>query len=151
MACGGTATSPSSMTASAANATVSFNGLGTDTATVTTYTESGFMVSVMSGDWSARATYGNPAPFIQFWAPGGSAVTGAIQVRAAELNYGVRHFSDHPSARALSTSDFTSPFAYGRNVERNSAHRWICAARLAASAAACCTVASAATASGIVP
>jgi carboxypeptidase family protein len=48
-----------------------------------TYAESGFTVSSMSGDWSVRTTYGNPAPFVQFWASGGSTATGEILVRAS--------------------------------------------------------------------
>lgn len=46
------------------------------------YSESGFTVSAMSGDWSVRTTYGNPAPFVQFWASGGSTASGEILVRA---------------------------------------------------------------------
>jgi Carboxypeptidase regulatory-like domain len=82
-ACGDLANSPSSIAASPGNATVGFNGLSIDDASVTTYTESGFKVSATSGDWSVRTTYGHPAPLIQFWAPGGSTVTGEIQVGAA--------------------------------------------------------------------
>ena len=41
-----------------------------------------------------------------------------------------------------STRAFTSPFACGRRRARNSAQRWTCAARLAASVAACCAIAS---------
>ena len=81
VACGGSATTPSSTLPAAA--TIGFNGLGGDGTSVTTYAESGFTVSAMSGDWSVRATYGNPAPFMQFWAQGGTAVSGEIQVRAS--------------------------------------------------------------------
>jgi hypothetical protein len=80
IACGGTMTSPSSSTGIA---TISFSGLTANGASVNLYTESGFSVSAMSGDWSVRTDYGHPTPFIQFWAPGGSTVTGEIQVRAA--------------------------------------------------------------------
>jgi len=81
VACGGSATTPSSTLPAAA--TIGFNGLGGDGTSVMTYAESGFTVSAMSGDWSVRATYGNPAPFMQFWAQGGTAVSGEIQVRAS--------------------------------------------------------------------
>ena len=37
----------------------------------------------MSGDWSVRTDYGHPAPFILFWASGGTTVTGEIRVTAA--------------------------------------------------------------------
>jgi hypothetical protein len=82
LACGGTATSPSS-TSTSADATIGFSGLTADGASITTYAESGFTVSPMSGDWSVRTTYGNPAPFVQFWASGGSMATGEVLVRAA--------------------------------------------------------------------
>ena len=80
---GGTTTSPSSGTSSAGDPTIGFSGLTFNGASVTTYTESGFTVSAVSGDWSVRTDYGNPAPFIQFWASGGTTVTGEIRVTAA--------------------------------------------------------------------
>jgi hypothetical protein len=83
VACGGTTTSPSSITSSTGSATISFSSLTADGASVTTYTESGFTVSAISGDWSVRTDYGNPRPFIQFWALGGSTVTGEVQVRTS--------------------------------------------------------------------
>ena len=83
IACGGTTTSPSSITSPTGNATISFSGLSANGASVTTYTESGLTVVAMSGDWSVRTDYGNPAPFLQFWAPGGNTVTGEIQVKAS--------------------------------------------------------------------
>jgi hypothetical protein len=82
LACGGTATSPSS-TSTSGNATIGFSGLTADGASMATYAESGFTVSSMSGDWSVRTTYGNPAPFVQFWASGGSTATGEILVTAS--------------------------------------------------------------------
>jgi Carboxypeptidase regulatory-like domain len=80
---GGTTTSPSSSTSSTGDPTIGFSGLSVNGASVTTYTESGFIVSAMSGDWSVRTDYGNPAPFIQFWASGGTIATGEIRVTAA--------------------------------------------------------------------
>ena len=41
----------------------------------------------------------------------------------SERDYPTLHFSDQPSANALSTSPLTSEFAYGRSCERNSAQR----------------------------
>jgi len=95
VACGGTTTSPSGVTSSTGgNATISFNGLSalpcsglppspSPSCAVITYTEAGFTVSAMSGNWSVRSDYGNPSPFIQFWAAGGTTVTGEIRVTAA--------------------------------------------------------------------
>lgn len=94
--CGGSmmsssATAPSSATAVSSapldSSTIGFSGLITDGAQVTSYAESTFRVSVTSGDWRARTTYGNPAPFIQFWAEAGSTVTGEIQVATASPTY----------------------------------------------------------------
>src|SRR5687768_16591060 len=84
IACGGgTATSPSPFASSSGIATVTFDSLIVDASPVTTYTESGVRVIAMSGDWSVRTTYGNPAPFIQFWAQAGSTVAGEIHITAA--------------------------------------------------------------------
>jgi hypothetical protein len=88
-ACGSSATTtlttaPSVVSAGAGSAgdatRVAFASLTTDGAAVASYTESGFRVSMTSGDWRARATYGNPAPFIQFWAEAGTTTAGEIQV-----------------------------------------------------------------------
>jgi hypothetical protein len=94
--CGGSmmthsATAPSSAIAVSSapldSSIIGFSGLTTDTAAVTSYAESTFRVSMPSGDWRARTTYGNPAPFIQFWAEAGSTVTGEIQVTATSPTY----------------------------------------------------------------
>jgi hypothetical protein len=74
IACGGTTASPSPISSSTG-------------APVSPYSEAGFTVSAMSGEWGVRADYGNPAPFIQFWAAGGSTVTGEAQVRASGSVY----------------------------------------------------------------
>jgi hypothetical protein len=50
---------------------------------VSSYQESGFTVSVLSGNWSVRTDYGNPAPFIEFAAEAGTTVTGEIRVTAS--------------------------------------------------------------------
>jgi hypothetical protein len=61
---------------------MTFNGLAPDGAAVPIYSESGFSISANPGSWAVRTTYGNPAPFVQFRAPGGNVVTGQIQVTA---------------------------------------------------------------------
>ena len=83
VSCGGTMTSPSPSSNTSGSATISFSGLTVNGASVTAYTESGLTVSAMSSDWSVRTDYGNPAPFIQFWASGGSTVSGEVQVRTS--------------------------------------------------------------------
>jgi hypothetical protein len=83
VACGGnTATPPSSLPTASGDATVTFDGLKIDAAPFVKYTESGFKVTPISGDWTVRASYGNPAPFIEFWAQPGATVAGEIQVAA---------------------------------------------------------------------
>ncbi len=47
---------------------------------VTTYAESGFTVTVASGNWVEQHGYGNPAPFIQFGAAAGTTATGGIRI-----------------------------------------------------------------------
>ena len=83
LACGSTTTSPSAISTASGEATIGFSGLTEDGVSVTTYSESGFTMS-MSGEWRVRTDYGHPAPFVQFWAEsGGSTETGEIQLRAA--------------------------------------------------------------------
>jgi hypothetical protein len=67
----------SSTTSLNGNATISFSGLTANGASVTGYTESGFTLSAMSGDWSVRTDYGNPAPFTQFWSSASIVLTNA--------------------------------------------------------------------------
>jgi hypothetical protein len=50
---------------SASAATIAFGDLLTSSA-FTTYTESGFTVSAISGSWESNVDFGNPAPFIWF-------------------------------------------------------------------------------------
>jgi hypothetical protein len=76
-------TAPSSVATSIeSDTTIGFSGLVVDGAPVTTYTELGFTVSAVTPTWMARTTYGNPAPFIQFLAVGGTTVTGEVHVSA---------------------------------------------------------------------
>jgi hypothetical protein len=96
---GNTTTSPSSTTSSTGDSTITFMGLAvagvcsvidrsTPSCAVSTYTESGFKVSTISGNWFVRTDYGNPAPFILFSAPAGGS--GAIQVAAAGGTFGFK-------------------------------------------------------------
>jgi len=63
-------------------AVIGFSGLTANGASVSTYMESGLTVSAASGPWEASTTYGNPAPFIQFYAAPGTTVTGEVRVTA---------------------------------------------------------------------
>ena len=80
-ACGGTDT-PTSPSSPTRNVTMTFNGLTGGGTSVAIYGESGFSVSASAGSWVALTTYGNPAPFIEFFASAGNTVTGQIQVFA---------------------------------------------------------------------
>jgi hypothetical protein len=102
-ACGGNGPMPQSSTApttgagSAASSPVAsfpgdgsritFGGLTSDGTPVKTFMESGFDVSMLSGDWTARSTYGSPAPFVQFWADGGKTTSGEIRVSLGKALY----------------------------------------------------------------
>jgi hypothetical protein len=102
-ACGGNGAMPQSSTApttgagSAASSPVAsfpgdgskitFGGLTNGAAPVKSYTESGFDVSMLSGDWSSHSTYGSPAPFVQFWADGGKTTSGEIRVSLGKALY----------------------------------------------------------------
>src|SRR5207245_1032726 len=52
---------------------ISFNGLTANSASISSYTESGFTVLPASAAWVAVTTYGNPAPSIQFFGQVGTA------------------------------------------------------------------------------
>jgi len=66
--------------------TVSFSGLTTNGAAVTTYTESGITITVSGGPWTATTTYGNPAPFLGFLAAAGTTVTGTVSITGRTFN-----------------------------------------------------------------
>lgn len=57
-----------------------FSDLSSNGAPVTAYTESGFSVTAVQGQWTAITGYGNPAPFIEFTAPSGTTTTGELRV-----------------------------------------------------------------------
>ncbi len=86
-----TAPSTSSSTGAAASpliaGVIGFGALTTDGAAVTSYSETGLQVSMVSGDWRARTTYGSPAPFVQFNADAGTTVTGTVHVTTASPTY----------------------------------------------------------------
>jgi hypothetical protein len=62
--------------------TVGFSALRENKAAFTTHVESGFTVSAVAGDWMAITTYGNPQPFVEFYAPAGTTGTGEIRITA---------------------------------------------------------------------
>ena len=62
--------------------TISFSSLRENRVPFTTHVESGFRISVVSADWIALTTYGNPQPFIEFYGPAGVTMTGELRVTA---------------------------------------------------------------------
>lgn len=62
--------------------TIGFSSLRENRAPFTTHLESGFRISVVSADWIALTTYGNPQPFIEFFGPAGITATGELRVTA---------------------------------------------------------------------
>lgn len=62
--------------------TIGFSSLRENRAPFTTHLESGFRISVVSADWIALTTYGNPLPFIEFYGLAGSTTTGELRVTA---------------------------------------------------------------------
>lgn len=81
-------TGPSHFQASiAADPTITFSGLGSDGAAVTSYTESGFTIAAATPNWIARTTYGHPAPSIQFYGDAGTTATGEVRVTAGGATF----------------------------------------------------------------
>jgi hypothetical protein len=62
--------------------TIGFSTLRENRAPLTTHVESGFSISVVSADWIALTTYGNPQPFIEFYGPAGVTTTGELRITA---------------------------------------------------------------------
>jgi hypothetical protein len=97
--CGGTESASGPSTASAPGAgampsvdpstikpstayTIGFSSLRENRALFTVHAESGFDVSVVSADWIALTTYGNPQPFVEFYGPAGATTTGELRITA---------------------------------------------------------------------
>jgi hypothetical protein len=62
--------------------TIGFSSLRENRAVFNTHLESGFRISVVSADWIAITTYGNPQPFVEFYGPAGVTTTGELRVTA---------------------------------------------------------------------
>ena len=75
--CAGSTTAPSAPTGVT---TLAFGALSAD-GPITIYGENGYWISA-AGPWQAKATFGNPAPMIQFITPGGVTNTASVQVFA---------------------------------------------------------------------
>ena len=60
--------------------TIGFNGLSVNGSSFSTYTESGFTVEPVSGNWLVKTDYGNPPPFIYFTGTQLDPLTAGIRV-----------------------------------------------------------------------
>lgn len=76
------ATAPTTTTPQAElqSGSITFSGLSADRASVTSYSELGFTLTMTSGSWQTFANYGNPRPSVIFQTPGGTTATGELQV-----------------------------------------------------------------------
>jgi hypothetical protein len=81
--------------------TIGFSSLHDNRATFATQLESGFTVSVVSGDWVSITTYGNPQPFVQFTAPAGTTVTGELRVTANGAPFWLNSFDLYSSTTKI--------------------------------------------------
>jgi hypothetical protein len=90
-ACGGAPTRPSTPSAvpaaillepaaSPSPCVIGFDELRVHGAAFTTLTSCKLEVSVTAASWVASTSYGNPAPFVQFFSPAGTTTTGEITV-----------------------------------------------------------------------
>lgn len=90
---------PAGLTPSA-NYIVGFSGLRENRVAVPTYTESGFTISAVSAEWVGITTFGNPLPFLQFFASGGT-VTGEIRISAAGAPFWLRSVDFYSSVTRI--------------------------------------------------
>jgi hypothetical protein len=90
---------PAGLTPSA-NYIVGFSGLRENRATVPTYTESGFTISAVSAEWVGITTFGNPLPFLEFFASSGT-VTGEIRISAAGAPFWLRSVDFYSSVTRI--------------------------------------------------
>jgi hypothetical protein len=103
-----TNTSPSP-TPTPTSVTIAFGGLPSNcpptppnpSCAVTTYTEAGFTVLATAGNWVALTTYGNPAPFIEFFGTAGVTVLGGIQVTAGGATFSFKSVDIYSSVTPI--------------------------------------------------
>src|SRR5436190_8957709 len=62
--------------------TIGFSSLRDNRAPFASQLESGFTVSVVSANWISLTSYGNPQPFVEFYAPAGTTTTGELRITA---------------------------------------------------------------------
>jgi len=82
------------------NYTIGFSGLRDNRAAVSTYSESGFTVSAVSPEWVGITTFGNPGPFLQFSASGGT-VTGEVRISSGGAPFWFRSFDVYSSVTRI--------------------------------------------------
>jgi hypothetical protein len=63
---------------------VGFEGLQIHGAVFDRHAACGLTITAASAEWQASTTYGNPPPFIQFLAPGGTTLTGDLVLQSTD-------------------------------------------------------------------
>lgn len=66
---------------------IGFDDLGPHGAPVGSVTACGFTLTATTTNWTVSTSYGRPAPFIQFVAPGGTTVLGELLITAADAAF----------------------------------------------------------------
>jgi hypothetical protein len=66
---------------------IGFDDLSPHAARFTSYTVCGFTVASTMTNWTVSTTFGRPAPFIQFTAPGGTTAVGEVLVTASGATF----------------------------------------------------------------
>jgi hypothetical protein len=79
---------------------IAFSGLAKGAA-VSGYEESGVRLDVVEGAWEVSDTYGNPRPFIQFTAAGGTTETGTVQFSAGGQTFMFRSVDVYASTTPI--------------------------------------------------
>jgi hypothetical protein len=94
-ACGGPAPNAPASTplpanlfpASSPGSQITFSGIVSHGAPVSTYTEAGYTVGALGANWVGSTTYGAPAPFIQFMAAPGTTADGRVEITAGGATF----------------------------------------------------------------
>ena len=92
--------------------TITFEGLTSDGASVTSYEERGFTLRLSGGNWVAGMGYGNPRPFVQFTATGGTTAAGEAQLTGSGQTFSFQSVDVYAS---------TTPIPYQITGSRNGA------------------------------
>jgi hypothetical protein len=97
----GSPTGPQSLTAREVSGIITFANAGPESAPISTYSESAFVVQFRSGTWQVWTNYGNPAPFPIFMAPAGARLTGEVHVTAGGAEFSFKSVDVYSSTTPI--------------------------------------------------